>query len=864
VNSDRLVLTDEVVATIEQAFTNIDFQPVVTYLANTLRVGNRSVPYSTITGINSTNELGPLVDHAGNAIVLADDEIVLNRWAADDLQAAVGGEVSVTFYEPESTHGELREHEPVNFRLQEVVELTDAEGQRTAAADPHFTPELAGVTDKRSINDWELPFELVEPIRRQDEDYWDEYSTTPKAFVSLATAKRLWRSRWGTISLLRAPLPESIDMETIRTRLAAALDPAEMGFAFLPVKRQGLEASSGTTPFDGLFLGFSFFLIASALMLIVLLFRLGVEQRSGEIGILAAMGLNRRMIAGLLSREALAVAALGALLGNVCGIGYAALMVTGLNTVWRDAIATPFLSLHWTSRSLLLGWLLSVAATWLAIRFALRQLVRLPTRQLLAGRTEDACSDRSARRWLHAAALLLYVLAAGLLAATTRLQGEAEAGTFFGGGAALLAALLIHTRLLLSPQVAGRLPSGMSLGRLAIGNAARHPGRSTLTIGLVAAASFLIVAISAFHIETTESGTGGFAVFATSDQPIHFDLNTEDGRWELGLADETSESLAQWHFESLRAYDGEEASCLSLYRPTQPRVLGVPDWTIADAPFAFAATLTDQEQGDGDAWQALHADLGTDDRGRPIIPVVLDVNTAMYSLQVYGGVGARITIRDGFDQSVLLQVVGLLKNSMLQGELLISEANFVKLFPEAGGYRLFLARPAEVQPANSEEVERISRILESSALGDYGFDAASARQRLADFLAVQNTYLSTFQSLGALGLLLGTLGLAVVQLRNVLQRRGELALMRTEGFRRRRLVWLVLLENGALLAGGLVIGCIAAAVALMPHWAPGDASVPWTVLAVLLLTILLAGTLAAWLSTRRVLTAPIVPALRGD
>ena len=60
-----------------------------------------------------------------------------------------------------------------------------------------------------------------------------------------------------------------------------------------------------------------------------------------------------------------------------------------------------------------------------------------------------------------------------------------------------------------------------------------------------------------------------------------------------------------------------------------------------------------------------------------------------------------------------------------------------------------------------------------------------AREQLAQFLAVQNTYLSTFQSLGALGLLLGTIGLAVVQLRSVLERRGELALMRAGGFRSR-------------------------------------------------------------------------------
>jgi len=42
---------------------------------------------------------------------------------------------------------------------------------------------------------------------------------------------------------------------------------------------------------------------------------------------------------------------------------------------------------------------------------------------------------------------------------------------------------------------------------------------------------------------------------------------------------------------------------------------------------------------------------------------------------------------------------------------------------------------------------------------------------------VQNTYLNTFQVLGALGLLLGSAGLGVVVLRNVLERRAELAAM---------------------------------------------------------------------------------------
>ena len=233
----------------------------------------------------------------------------------------VGDTITVSFYEPESTHGRLRERDPPpQFKLRAIVELETAEGQPTRAADPKLTPELPGVTDQESIDDWELPFELVEKIRPQDEEYWDKYRTTPKAFVSLATAKRLWPSRWGTISLLRLPTNAG-DGEAasaagmISDRLLRELDPATLGLSFLPVKEQGLAAAAGTTPFDWLFLGFSFFLMASAIMLIAILFQLGVEQRARELGTLAAVGVGRKRIAGLLGREGLFVAAIGAAIG---------------------------------------------------------------------------------------------------------------------------------------------------------------------------------------------------------------------------------------------------------------------------------------------------------------------------------------------------------------------------------------------------------------------------------------------------------------------------------------------------------------------------------------------------------------------
>lgn len=863
ISSVNLVLSEAVVRTTRKLFGDQAIQPIISYLANTTGSGTDQIPYSIITGVDSNRSLGPLRDASGQPLRLADDQIVLNRWAAEDLGVKPGDPITITCYEPQSTHGQLQEQPPVTFRLKAIVDLTDAAGQSTEVADPHFTPELKGVTDQKSINDWDLPFELVEPIRAQDETYWEDHTTTPKAFLSLAAAGRLWKTRWGTISAIRLPVHGGQGAEEVREALEQALDPAELGFQIIDIKKQGLAASAGTTPFDGLFLGFSGFLIGSAMMLIVLLFQLGIENRGPEIGTLAASGVPNRTIGRLLGTEGLIVTIAGATLGSGLAIGYTWLMITGLKTIWLDAITTPFIDLHLTLKSFLVGWLATTVACWMAISWSLRKFVRQSPRQLLAGdpkTTFDAArASRAPRRWTKLL-LVTGALAVGLWGQS--LHGEAQAATFFAAGAAVLVALLLHTGdLLRRSRPGGRAKRGWSLAGLAVANAARHPSRSTVVIGLVAAACFLIISVGAFRIQPSSEGTGGFALLGSSDQVIHFDLNSRDGRWELGFSDRQSDQLDPWKIEPVRVHAGQDASCLSLYRPQQPRVLGLPAWTADEAAFGWAAV----GKGLRDPWSALDEDLGIDQQGKPVIPVVLDMNTAVYSLHLYGGVGSRLEIEDGLGQPVTLEVAGLLKNSMLQGDLLMSEANFLRIFPQTAGYQLFLFRPASAGslPEGPEGIEEITTLLEST-LSDYGLDVVDTRQRLARFLAIQNTYLSTFQMLGALGLLLGTAGLAVVELRSVLERRGEMALMRASGFGVNRLVWLVLLENLLLLATGLAVGSGAALVSLLPHMVPQGAGVPWITLGWLLGLIITVGVAAAWLATRRALAAPLVPALRGE
>jgi hypothetical protein len=459
----------------------------------------------------------------------------------------------------------------------------------------------------------------------------------------------------------------------------------------------------------------------------------------------------------------------------------------------------------------------------------------------------------------------MLLTAAVVAVATSGLREEVRAGAFFGVGALVLAAGLLFVRRRLRDQATGpavAVGSG-NLLRLTVRSAARNPGRSTLSIGLIASTSFLIVAISAFHLDPTQqeprldSGNGGFTLVAESDQPILYDVNTADGRFDLSFSDDDDHLLASTKTYGLRVNAGDDASCLNLYQARQPRILGLPKDLLARGGFAWAATAAESAEEKANPWLLLEKSAPPDEDGTPCVPVVIDMATAMYALHLTGGVGQTYDVADDQGRMIRLRVVGLLSNSIFQGDLLVAESQLLKHFPQISGRRFFLIESA---PQQTEAVAAAW----NRTLGDFGLSTETTGDRLAGFLAVQNTYLSTFQSLGGLGLLLGTFGLAAVQLRNVLERRRELALLRAVGFRRATLGWLVLLENALLLFAGLGCGVIAAAVAVLPHLLSGSAAVPVQSLGVTLLTILVVGLLASLFAVRATLRAPLIAALRGQ
>ena len=825
--------------------SGLEARPVLTYLANALRSGDREVPYSLVSAVDLST-VAPSLSLAPESA--ATPPIVINDWTARELQVKVGDPLSLDYYVWRDP-GYL-ETRTSDFHIAAIVPIAGA------AADRDLSPVYPGITEADSLGDWDPPFPIdLKRVRPQDEAYWDRYRTTPKAFIAFEQGRQLWRSRYGDRTSVRTVVPSGGSLEDARTRFGAALrealDPAAAGLTAIAVREQALSASRGSTDFGEYFVYFSFFLVASALVLAALFFRLGVEQRAREVGLLRAVGFGTPEVRRLFAAEGFVLAAAGSVIGIAGAIAYGGAMMAGLRTWWSGAVGTTALTLHVSPLSLIAGAAGAMAAAMACIWWTLRGLSRISERSLLAGeiRSFEHFEAASSRRRVPARLLGVLFLCAGMaLVGAGAAKIMPAAGAFFGAGASILAACLF----LLSWRLASasRASSGVrSTAGIGFRNTTERPGRSVLAVAVIASATFILISVDAFRrgeVDPSDrhTGTGGYSLLVDLVLPLVHDPNSPEGREVLGLPP------ADVPVEPFRLRPGDDASCLNLYAPANPRILGVGRRFMDAGRFAFQGSLAATDADRANPWRLLTQPLPGG-----AIPVAADANSMTYVL--HKSLGDEMVLVRG-DSQIRLRFVASLADSVFQSELLMSEDNFVRLFPEQQGYRFLLvdAPPAQAV-AIGEAIERTA--------SDLGADATPSAQRLAEFHAVENTYLSTFQTLGGLGLLVGTIGLAAVLLRNILERRRELALLRAVGYGRSNLFAIIVAENAVLLGCGLLIGAVSAFIAIAPTALERGARLPLTGGGwLLLLAVLAAGLVSSLVATRAALQAPLVAALRSE
>lgn len=759
----------------QSSTTNLNQSPPISTNLNQ----SHSIPYSFVSTIDDN--------------FLSGNEIVLNKWAADDLQVKQGDSLKLKYFEI----GPLRQLiiKESDFVLKEIIAMDNP------LSDPTLVPHLPGLSDAGHCREWEagVPINL-DAIRDKDEKYWNDFKGTPKAFIAKQKADEIWGNRFGSNTAVRFAAG-SFNNDLFLNTFKSEINPGDLGMTVSPVREQGLYAARNGTDFSGLFIGLSFFLLVAGIILTSLLFRLNLENRAQQIKLFSALGFGEKQVRSFYLAEGLAVALTGGLIGLLVSVLYTSLVFRILNTLWFEIVRTDVLLIKIFPATLFTGLIISLVVSLLAVFVSVRRF-----QNQFSGNRKKAKTARQKSGWLKPVIYLLPVIAV-LLVVYQVATRQMNPALFFVSGILLLTGILLILReFLFSIEKSGSAEFGKK--RLILLNLVRNKARSMTVITLFAIGTFLVVSTGSNKLDLSAgaqkktSGTGGFLFFAESSVPVLFDINDKDKRADEGMVEDFSAV-------QLMKVEGDDASCLNLNRISQPAILGVDPAALAGR---FSIAVKTKETGETDPWLALNQpnDDGT-------IPAIADQTVIQWGLGMK--VGDILLYQNEKGDTLRLKLIAGTTPSVFQGFVIISTQNFLQNYPTHSGTSVFLVegKPENLQPIGDEL---------NSVFRDYGWEMTTTVSRLVEFYSITNTYLSIFMALGALGLILGTIGLAVILARSLLERKREIAVMLATGFDTNLIFRIIAFEYFILLVAGVLTGLIAAVTAVLPAFlSPGsDAS----------------------------------------
>lgn len=815
----------------------------LTYLVNDVaRPADADIPATPYSFVEGVEDLGvPAPDAAPDAPFPA----VVNSWLARELRLSVGDLFRSRYFKLEATGG-LAESEAV-FRVEGIAPVDEWAARR------ELGPRFPGLTHVESCKDWDvgMPMNQEKLADPANEAYWNAYGPTPKFRTTLAVARELWGNRYGQTTAVSLPLAGNVD-STVTDLLRREVAAEQAGLGVTDLAGNAGRAVEQAMDFGQLFLGMSFFIVAGAMLLVGLLVAFGMQCRLREIGLLAALGFPRRSIRRQFLLECGFLGLSGTTLGTLLATSYARLLLAGVNGRWQGAFADSAIFYRAAPLSLAAGWLAGFLLSLATAAVVLRTAGRRPPSRLLQGDDEIFSPRRRSRwpKWLAAGCLALALAIAGLAVA---LAPDALAGPFFAVGACLLAGIALGFSALLGRLAAWpgalRTPGGLIIGGLA-----RRPGRTTVTFLLTAMGCLLLFAVVGMTRDPAEkarqrhSGTGGFELFADSAIPLMLERTAENPAGTL------FPELPEASWVAMKKRDGDDASCRNLNAAAQPPLIGV------DAARLARLDAFGKKGAETSVWSLL-AEPGARAPGEPVPALAGDIDTAAWGLRMktdprHGGI---IDYTNARGQTVRIRLVGRLPQrlTVFQGTILVSLRDFAEHFPENEGFRTFLF---DVLDGTAETAARDLR----NRYGRSGLDVQETTTRLAAFYEVEKTYLNIFLVLGGIGILLATVGLGIVTLRNILERQRELALLQAAGFTRMRIYAIILGESLVCLIPGIAAGLACAAAAIAPGILSGATRPPVAAMALVAAAIAANAMFWAALAPTWILRFPLLAALRNE
>ncbi|MEI7500098.1 MAG: ABC transporter permease [Bacteroidota bacterium] len=817
--------------------TNPECKTILTWLVNSITTGTRSTPYSFVSAVNESFLNQPIGQR----------QIIINDWLAEDLGAGPGDSVQLRYF----LMGPLRSlrEDSTWFTVKSIVPT------KNGFADPGLMPDFPGMSDAGNCRDWQTGAPVnLKKIRDKDELYWKNFRGTPKALISAEAGKQIWGNKFGNYTAFRFKA-KGVDIPGIEKSLTQKIQPAQTGLFFRPVYQEGQVAANNSTDFGELFLSLSFFILLSALLLSAMLFSLLARSRLEETGLLSSIGFRKRQILLILSIEAFIVSIAGAIPGTLAGIGYNQFMIFGLNTVWKDAVSTSQIVVAIQFQTLAAGAAMGIILSILVLIIVLWKNLRKPLSILT--REFYITGNHGFKRWklrinamLAGTLIIISLMLLGWLLITGQTMNVmlflASGSLMLMGGIALLNLFLIR-----QAQKKGETIPGFM--ELVSRNLSLHRGRTIAAVSLLALGTFAVIITGANHknfygTETNRSsGTGGFLLWAETLLPIYVNLNSHYGASTFGIDDE--EILKNVRFSQLSRLTGDDASCLNLNQVSKPSILGIPN-ELFNQRKSFTLIQTDPLVDITQPWKSL-----SNIPGDNTIPGFADQTVITWGLRK--SIGDTLFYRDESGRILNIKLMGALDNSIFQGNILVSDSLLRIFYPSIAGSRIMLV------DGPAEKSDTIMRKLEA-LLQDYGVSVTPASERLASFNAVENTYLSVFMLLGGLGVIIGTIGLGIVLMRNIQQRQQELAVYMALGFKKTFIMKCIMAEHLLILFSGVFLGLISALTGILPSMISPVYKAPGLFIMGILFVILVNGSLWIWFPARAMIKKNILTGLRNE
>ncbi|MFE9097563.1 ABC transporter permease [Streptomyces sp. NPDC007264] len=358
-------------------------------------------------------------------------------------------------------------------------------------------------------------------------------TTNPGAalvFLDTPTAQTRLLGGTGLATAVSVDAAPGVDDARLKQRIAA-----ELHSSAYDLKTASEQAKSDTDRLGAfldvikyVMLGFAGIAVLVGVFLIVNTFSMLIAQRTRELGLLRALGADRRQVRRSVLTEALLLGLVGSTLGLAAGIGLAAGLIRLMSAFGMNIRSTE----------MVIGWATPVAAYVVGVGVTF-VAAYLPARRAAGVSPMAALTDAEvagAGRPLKVRAVAGGVVGALGLAALAGCAGAtktASAASFLGLGVVLtLVATVIAGPLLVRPVIrvlGGAFPALFgSIGRMSQRNALRNPRRtgataSALMVGLALVGGMSVASASmsaSFDQQIDKTLGADFVVQNTNFQPF--------------------------------------------------------------------------------------------------------------------------------------------------------------------------------------------------------------------------------------------------------------------------------------------------------------------------------------------------------